>query len=140
MRSPSAGFSSPVETSRSVVVEAKVFDDWIATRNFFNFDIHNTKGAGLDANGAQAKFRARGKYSIPYRSCVPESLDGLLLAGRDIGGTHKAHSNYRVMPICLNVGLGVGIAAAQAAARGVEPRAVDVAAVQAELRRQGIEP
>ncbi len=122
------------------IVEARHFDDWIATRNHFNFDIHNTKGAGLDANGAQKHFRAKGKYTIPYRSCVPETLDGLLLAGRSIGGTHKAHSNFRVMPICLNVGQGVGIAAAIASARGIAPRDVPAADIQAELRRQGIEP
>ena len=122
------------------IVEARQFDDWIATRNHFNFDIHNTRGAGLDANGAQAHFRAKGKYTIPYRSCVPETLDGLLLAGRNIGGTHKAHSNFRVMPICLNVGQGVGIAAAIASARDLLPRDVPAADIQAELRRQGVEP
>ncbi len=122
------------------IVEARQFDDWIATRNHFNFDIHNTRGAGLDAHGAQAHFRARGKYTIPYRSCVPEALDGLLLAGRNIGGTHKAHSNFRAMPICLNVGQGVGVAAAIAAARGIVPRAVPPADIQAELRRQGVNP
>ena len=122
------------------IVEARHFDDWIATRNHFNFDIHNTKGSGLDANGVQHKFRAKGKYTIPYRSCIPETLDGLLLAGRNIGGTHKAHSNFRVMPICLNVGQGAGIAAAIAAARGIMPRDVPAADIQAELRRQGVEP
>ena len=126
--------------SEDDIVEARLFDDWIATRNYFNFDIHNTKGAGLDANGAQHHFRAKGKYAIPYRSCVPESLDGLLLAGRDIGGTHKAHSNFRVMPICINVGQGVGIAAWLAASRGLRPRDVNAADIQAELRRQGVEP
>lgn len=122
------------------VVEARLFDDWIATRNHFNFDIHNTKGSGLDANGAQKHFHSKGKYSVPYRSCVPETLDGLLLAGRDIGGTHKAHSNYRVMPICLNVGQGVGIAAHLAASRGIQPRAVDARDIQAILKVQGVEP
>ncbi len=122
------------------VIEARLFDDWIATRNHFNFDIHNTKGSGLDANGAQHHFRSKGKYSVPYRSCVPETLDGLLLAGRDIGGTHKAHSNFRVMPICLNVGQGVGIAAHLAASRGIRPRDVDARDIQAILRAQGVEP
>lgn len=122
------------------IVEAKLFDDWIATRNHFNFDIHNTRGAGLDANGAQRTFKAKGKYTIPYRSCLPEKLDGLLLAGRCIGGTHKAHSNFRAMPICLNVGQGAGVAAAIAAARGILPRDVPVADIQESLMRQGIAP
>lgn len=121
------------------IVEARQFPDWIATRNLFNFDIHNVKGAGLDEHGAQHQFRSRGKYSIPYGCCVPEKLDGLLLAGRNISGSHKAHSNYRVMPICVNIGQGAGTAAAVAVRDGVLPRAVDVAKVQDLLRRQGVE-
>ncbi len=120
------------------IVEAPVFPDWIATRNHFNFDIHNVKGAGLDANGAQAHFQSRGKYTIPYGCCVPEKIDGLLLAGRNISGTHKAHSNFRVMPICVNIGQGVGTAAAVAVKDGVLPRGVDLAKVQKLLQAQGV--
>ena len=120
------------------IVEASVFPDWIATRNQFNFDIHNVKGPGLDANGAQAHFRSRGKYSIPYRCCVPEKIDGLLLAGRNISGTHKAHSSFRVMPICVNIGQGAGVAAAVAVRDGVIPRVVDIVEVQKLLQQQGV--
>ncbi len=122
------------------IVEAKVFDDWIATKNYFNFDIHNTVGAGLDANGAQAKFHAKGEYTIPYRSIVPEKVDGLLLSGRNISGTHKAHSNFRVMTICAHIGYGAGTAAAIAAKKGINPRDVDVTEIQDALRSAGIEP
>ena len=121
------------------IVEARVFDDWIATRNMFNFDIHNVEGSGLDKNGAQHDFHAKGGYTIPYRACVPVKIDGLLLAGRDISGTHKAHSNYRVMPICINMGQGVGIAAALAARDGIQPRSVNVAEVQKILTENGVQ-
>lgn len=122
------------------IVEARLFDDWIAVRNYFNFDIHNTVGAGLDANGEQAKFRAKGEYSIPYRCLLPEKIDGLLLSGRNISGTHKAHSNFRVMTICLNTGYGAGVAAALSAIRGVRPRDLDVRDIQRALRAAGYEP
>lgn len=122
------------------IVAARSFDDWIAVRNWFNFDIHNIDGSGLDKNGAQAKFHAAGTYQIPYRCCVPETLDGLLLSGRNISGTHKAHSNFRVMTICLDIGFGVGAAAAVAAKTGVRPRDVDVSEVQRFLRAADVEP
>ena len=118
--------------------EGKVFDDWIATRNFFNFDIHNTEGSGLDKDGAQRHFKATGLYTIPYRACVPEKIDGLLLAGRNISGTHKAHSNFRVMSICMNIGHGVGTAAALAAKYNILPRNVNVNEVQAILKADGM--
>jgi hypothetical protein len=44
------------------------------------------------------------------------------------------------MPICANIGQGVGVAAAQAVKSGVKPRDVDVAAVQEILKSQGVEP
>lgn len=122
------------------IVAATVFDDWIAVHNYFNFDIHNTKGNGLDENGAQAKFHANGDYTIPYRCCVPAKIDGLLFSGRNIDGTHKAHSNFRVMTICMNIGYGAGTAAAIACKAGVKVRDVDIKAVQASLRAAGIEP
>ena len=120
------------------IVEARVFDDWIATRNFFNFDIHNLKGPGLDPDGAQAHFRSKGKYTIPLRCCVPEKIDGLLLAGRCISGTHKAHSNFRVMPICANIGLGVGTAAALAVSQNIQPRDLKAGDVQQRLIAMGV--
>ncbi len=121
------------------IVEARVFDDWIATRNFFNFDIHSLSGPGLDKNGAQKHFQSKGVYTIPYRACVPAKIDSLLLSGRNISGTHKAHSNYRVMGICASIGQGVGVAAAVAVRDNVLPRDVDVKEVQKILHSSGIE-
>ena len=71
---------------------------------------------------------------------MPEKIDGLLLSGRNISGTHKAHSNYRVMSICLNIGYGAGVAAALAAKSGRQPREVDAAEIQKVLRAAGFEP
>ena len=121
------------------IVEATVFKDWIATKNYFNFDIHNVKGSGLDRNGAQKHFQSKGEYTVPYSACVPEKINGLLLSGRNISGTHKAHSNYRVMGICLNIGVGVGTAAAVAVQTGRELRDVDIQAVQQILLKNGAE-
>ncbi|MBR4675166.1 MAG: FAD-dependent oxidoreductase [Victivallales bacterium] len=122
------------------ILAARVFPDWVVTKAHFNFDIHNVKGAGLDANGCQHGFpQARG-YTIPYGCLVPEKLDGLLLAGRCISGTHQAHSNFRVMPICANIGQAAGIAAALSAQKGVLPRDLPVSEIQTELHKCGIEP
>ena len=112
------------------ILKSTVFEDWIATRNWFNFDIHNTKGPGLDHNGEENSIPPTGAYSIPYRACIPEKLDGLLLSGRNISGTHKAHASYRVMGSCLNIGVGVGTAAAVAVQNNCELRDVDIRKVQ----------
>lgn len=122
------------------IMAARVFPDWVVTKAHFNFDIHSLKGPGLDEHGVQAHFNQPEGYTIPYGCLVPKKTEGLLLAGRCISGTHKAHSNYRVMPICVNMGQAAGIAAALAAQRGVTPREVPVADIQTILRQQGVEP
>ena len=115
------------------ILKKEVFEDWIVRGAEFNFDVHNMTGASLDATGAQAKFPQNTKYTIPYRCCIPEKIHGLLLAGRNISGTHMAHSNYRVMPICVAMGEGVGIAAALAVKNGVDVREVDAKEIQKYL-------
>lgn len=94
--------------------EAIEKENWIVRNAHFNFDIHNIEGAGLDKDGVQKKFKQKEGYSISYGCFITKEIDNLFLCGRMISGTHKAHSNYRVMPICVNMGQGVGIAAAEA--------------------------
>jgi len=77
-------------------------------------------------------------FDIPYRCLLPKKIDGLLMgAGRSV----SADSPFilRCMGHTMTVGQGAGTAAAVAASAGVAPRAVDVGAVQDELRRQGVE-
>ncbi len=76
--------------------------------------------------------------SIPYGALVPEKLDGLLACGRHISCDPSSHGFMREIPQCWVTGQAAGAAAALAAARGVEPRAVDVAELQAALARQGV--
>ena len=40
-----------------------------------------------------------------------------MLCGLNISGTHIAHSNFRVMPICVGMGEGAGAVAAMAVLR-----------------------
>lgn len=122
------------------IQEAKKFEDWITTKCYFNFDIHSLVGPGLDKNGAQSLFeeKQKEKYTIPIGTVIPKKIENLLLCGRNISGTHKAHSNYRVMPICINIGEGVGILASIASKHKNSPRTVDVKEVQKILIERGI--
>lgn len=122
------------------ILASRLFDDWVVLRAKFNFDIHNIDGPGLDKNGAQKHFPKVAGYSIPYRSLLPKTLDGLILAGRCISGTHKAHSNYRVMPICAAMGEAAGIAASIAARESITPRKVAAKKIQDVLIARGVTP
>ncbi len=112
------------------ILDARVFEDWVVRGAHFNFDVHNLTGAGLDKTGIQHKWTQPKGYTIPYRCLLPTEVEGLLLAGRNISGTHMAHSNYRVMPICVGIGEAAGIAAAVAVKEGISLRDVPVSKIQ----------
>jgi hypothetical protein len=114
------------------VLQARKFDDGIA-RGSYPIDIHNPKGSGT----VLKRLPPGEAYDIPLRCLMPQNVEGLVVAGRCLSGTHEAHSSYRVMPIVMATGQAGGICAALAAARGVAPRAIGVREVQRELLRQG---
>jgi hypothetical protein len=76
--------------------------------------------------------------SIPYGSLVPAQLDGLLACGRHIACDPNSHGFMREIPQCWITGQAAGAGAALAANRGVEPRAVNIAELQAVLAGQGV--
>jgi len=122
------------------ILEARVFDNWVVAKASFNFDVHNLTGNGLDETGCQKHFPQEKGYTIPYGCFVPLEIDNLYLAGRNISGTHMAHSNFRVMPICANMGQAVGIAAAMCAASETVPRDLEVKKIQSRLMELGVSP
>jgi hypothetical protein len=114
------------------ILTARKFDDVIA-RGTYPVDIHNPNGRGTVLRPVPAG----DAYDVPLRCLLPRDVDDLLTAGRCISGTHEAHSSYRVTPTAMATGQAAGVCAALAAAARCAPRQVEVAAVQAELVRQG---
>lgn len=123
------------EMQREDVVSGRRFEDVVVHDVNFIVDIHNPAGAGQ----AEDKIQYVEPYDLPYRSFVPVEMDGLLITGRSISGTHDAHASYRVMSICMAMGQATGTAAAMCAQAGLQPRKLDVTQLQAELTKQGCE-
>ncbi len=121
------GVSQLTETD---ILEARQFDDAVVKGAHFNFDVHNITGAGLDKTGVQKEFSQENGYTIPYGCLVPEKVDGLLLSGRNISGTHMAHSNFRAMPICVGIGEACGAAAALSVKQRKNLRDIDAESIQ----------
>ncbi|MGH7830508.1 MAG: FAD-dependent oxidoreductase, partial [Candidatus Binatia bacterium] len=114
------------------ILRARRFSDVIA-RSSYPVDIHNPEGTGT----LLKRLPPGEAYDIPLRCLLPQDVEGLLVAGRCISGTHEAHSSYRVMPVAMALGQAAGVCAALAAKCGKSPRTVPVAEVQRELLRQG---
>lgn len=126
-------FKGVKQINEEDILAARAFDDWVVRGAHFNFDIHNMSGSSLDETGVQAKFTQQNGYTIPYGCLVPEKIDGLLLSGRNISGTHMAHSNFRAMPICMGIGEAGGAAAAIAVKKNIPLRDVSPKEIQENL-------
>ena len=111
------------------------FPDAIVHNAWFLIDIHNPTGGGQ----AEKHSQPAKPYDIPYRCFLPIGIENLLVAGRCISGTHRAHASYRVMAICMAMGEAVGVAAALSAQRGVTPKNVPAEDIQAVLMKRGVQ-
>jgi hypothetical protein len=107
----------------TVAVADYGFDDWRP-------EIVSRERDHVDEFGA-----ATARYGIPYRSLVPVGVDGLLVAGKCMSGTHIAQTSFRVMPIAGSTGQAAGAAAALCAKGDVDPRRLDPEDIRHVLRQ-----
>jgi len=119
-----------VLTEADVLGEAR-FPDAIGLCNA-PVDIHEPGGVRATMTGVGSG------YGIPYRCLLPAGVSGLLLAGRCISADHIAFGSTRNTPACALTAQAAGAAAAMAAARRLEPRAIPVADVQRALAAEGV--
>jgi hypothetical protein len=75
---------------------------------------------------------------IPYRCLVPKTVDGLLVAGRAFSSADTVNETFNIIPHCIAYGQAAGTAAAMVAKAGIQPRAVDYAALRQNLVAQGV--
>ena len=83
-------------------------------------DIHGSSHGTKEVNGC---------YGIPYRCLVPKGTRNLLVACRGAGFSHIAASSCRLSRTIMALGHAAGIAAAEAAGKDGDVRAIDVARV-----------
>jgi ribulose 1,5-bisphosphate synthetase/thiazole synthase len=102
------------------------FDDVIAWRSGF-LDIGYIKVSQMKI------------HQVPYRSIVPEHIDGLLAAGRCISASHAAASAGKSMGNCFATGHAAGISAALASTLKKSPRELDVKKIQEILRNDRVD-
>ncbi|MGO9750551.1 MAG: FAD-dependent oxidoreductase [Solirubrobacteraceae bacterium] len=114
------------------ILSARQFHDAIA-RGSYPIDIHDPDGKGT----VLRQLPLGSAYDIPLRCLLPAGVEGLLVAGRCISGTHEAHASYRVTPIAMATGQAAGVCAALAVRARQQPHQVDCSEVQMQLVRQG---
>jgi hypothetical protein len=78
-----------------------------------------------------------GPFEVPLRSLIPEKVDGLLAAEKNISESRLANGATRLQPITMLTGEAAGTLAALAVKGGVQPRAVQPEQVQIALLEAG---
>lgn len=129
------------ETRRVTGDYALSGEDVIACRDFA--DTIGVNGWPLerhvagDVNWLWQPEGSRGFNQLPYRMIVPRRVDNLFVAGRCASMTQEGQSAARVSGACFVMGEAAGTAAAMALQSGAAPRALDIAALQTTLTRNG---
>jgi len=84
------------------------------------------------------------KYAVPFRSIVPQKVDGLLVVGRAASFDTLPHGSARTIPVGMAAGQAAGAAVKVAMERGLTFRAMTkdktaIATLQSRLNAQGME-
>ena len=94
--------------------------------------------------GGQPNFNAWKPAEIPLGALIPQRVENLLPAGKNIGTTHITNGAYRLHPVEWNIGEAAGALAAYCLDRKAPPRGVRhtpelLSGFQEHLIRQGVE-
>ena len=78
------------------------------------------------------------KVYVPYRSLVPESVEGLMVACRAFSSDDVANTYFNLIPHCMCFGQAAGTAAAMAVEKGIAVRDVPYAELKERLLAQNV--
>ncbi|MEU8227348.1 FAD-dependent oxidoreductase [Kribbella sp. NPDC048915] len=130
-----------VEQDLSVAVRgergAVEYDDSVGI-GMYRIDLHPSTGGDNYIDVASSPFR------IPLGALLPQRVENLLPANKNLGTTHITNGCYRLHPVEWNIGESAGALAAFCLDRGVAPRAVRntpalLTEFQDRLMAQGVE-
>lgn len=112
------------------LVEGRISEDAIFITN---------RGADIWAKGKnQLSYPPVQVYGIPYGAVIPKGVDGLLVVGKAMSGTHLAMSAYRVQCILAGIGQAAGVAAALSAQRKLAVRDLSIANIHQAMAGQDL--
>lgn len=119
------------------LLEGKDFYDKVAMGSY-SIDIQSTK---MDNNGYV--IGVPDAYSVPYRAFVPQKIDNLFIVGKAASYKSVGAGSTRVVPLGMNVGESIGIAAMRCILNEVTPREIAQSeemsrALVEELKENGI--
>ena len=117
------------------------FHDTIAIGNYAND--HHYPGVQFALQPKSIRWGGRWTgtpFSIPYRSLVPISVDGLLVCEKNISVSHIANGATRLQPVVMGIGQAAGMAAALCIELECQPRELPARTLQMALLNDDYSP
>jgi hypothetical protein len=103
-------------------------------------DLHNCSTNDLleaDLGETGVDISGRGLFQIPFESFIPESVDGLIAAEKNISVSRLTNGATRLQPVTMATGQAAGAIAHFAAKNNIQPRFVEPLHIQESLLESG---
>ena len=123
-------FAGVARLTGADVEAGRIGEDTVGLGGYI-IDIH-------DGNGSGTVIKKVAPYGLPYGMACSSEIKNLMLSGRCASMDSVALSSARVMPTLMVLAQGVGLGAALAAGRDIDPRDVDVSELRGILREEGV--
>jgi hypothetical protein len=131
----------PLTVSAIGCLDAENCCDAIAIGNYANDHHYPSGDIELQPKSIRWGGRWTGTpFTIPYRSLVPATVDGLLVCEKNISVSHIANGATRLQPVVLGIGQAAGMAAALCIEQQCQPRDLSVRQLQDALLQDPIAP
>jgi hypothetical protein len=109
---------------------------------YYPMDMHECKvpstlEPALDSSTDMKPAHVGGPFEVPLGVLIPQTIDGLLAAEKNISASREANGAIREQPIAMDIGQAAGALAALSIKDNVEPRQVPAGTVQASLLASG---
>lgn len=101
---------------------ARCFEDSLGIGQYHYLDLHGNLMEGHVT--PKGKDVAALPFSLPARSLIPMTTDGLILSAKSIGTTHITNAAYRMHPMEWAIGEASGLLAVFAIWTGLKPRRI----------------
>ena len=118
-------------------VRAEEFSDSVGIGSY-RIDLHPSTGGDNYIDISSLPFQ------IPLGALIPQRMENLIPAAKNLGVTHLTNGCYRLHPVEWNIGESAGYLASWCSAKNVSPRELrnnpaKLADFQKEIVRQGVE-
>jgi uncharacterized membrane protein YebE (DUF533 family) len=118
--------------------KAKLFPTSLAMGDYFMDLDHGPTAHAIEADLTSGEIpRGGGPFQVPFEVFIPETVDGLVLAEKNLSQSRHVNGATRLQPITMLTGQAAGALAAMAVRTGLQPRKVNPVAVQHALLAAG---